>query len=248
MYPRAGNFSSIIKEHPYLNMKIVVANWKMNPPTLKRAKRLLSHLENVCGRIKNLKIVICPPFVYLPIFSQSNLILGAQNVFWEMKGAFTGEISPPMLKSLKCKYVILGHSERRRLGEDYSMIRKKIISSVRAGLRPIVCIGEEKEGENVIKIIKKELLSLLNGIPPKFLLAYEPVWAIGSKRPCPPQRAKRALFFLKKYYPKTRILYGGSVSSSNASEYIKVGFDGLLIGSASLNIKEFTKILLALTA
>lgn len=240
---------------------IIVANWKCNPTTLKEAKvffhSLKSQLEKSVNILKNVKVVICPPFVYLPYFQKLALkstifFLGAQDCFWEEKGAFTGEISPLMLKDLACQYVILGHSERRQLlNETNEMIGKKLEAVLRAKLKPILCIGEtakERKKGVTFKVLKEQLKKTLRNfsIPKSFSLeiifAYEPVWAIGTGKPCQPKEAKEVLLFLKKFLKKGKILYGGSVNSKNAPDYIKIGFDGLLVGSASLIAKEFVQI------
>jgi len=235
---------------------LIIANWKMNPQELKEAKRLFNFVKRGIKKIKNVEIVICPPFVYLPnllipkTYNQ-NPKLGAQDVFWEEKGAFTGEISAKMLKNLGCEYVIVGHSERRKLGETDEMINKKLKAALKAKLKPILCIGEtereRKEGKT-FKVLKAQLKATLKNISnaklqtSNLVLAYEPVWAIGTGNPCRPEDATKVLFFLRKF-TKVPILYGGSVNSKNAKDYIKVGFDGLLVGGASLDSKEFIEII-----
>lgn len=197
---------------------LVVANWKCNPATFKDARRLFNS-------VKRLEAVICPPFVYL-----SSLMANcAQDVFYEQKGAFTGEVSPLMLKSLGVQYVILGHSERRRyFGETDKMINKKIKAALKAGLKPIVCIAN-----------LKQLADTLKGITKKVIVAFEPISAIGTDKPYPIEKAKK----MRKLIKHPFVLYGGSVNSKNAADYIKkAGFQGLLVGGASLDANEFTKI------
>jgi triosephosphate isomerase len=245
--------------------KLIVANWKMNPQSLKEAKKLFNSVKNWLKRysnvLKNIRIIICPPFVYLPNFSPltsnsqhltSNIYLGAQDLFWEEKGAFTGEISPRMLKNLGVEYVIVGHSERRKILEETDeMINKKLKAAIRAKLKPILCIGEKRRevGSRKYEEIKNQLKKALKGIPNSFfqlpdslIIAYEPVWAIGTGNPCKPEDAKEVLLFLRKIL-KFPILYGGSVNSKIAKDYIEVGFDGLLVGGASLDPKEFIEII-----
>jgi len=191
-------------------------------------------------------------------YPTSNIKFGGQDCFWEQSGAFTGEISPEMLKNLGCEYVILGHSERRQyLGETDKMIGKKLAAAFDAGLKPILCIGETKEQreQNKTQEILKFQLNVLNGPMAQSLnhltLAYEPVWAIGTGVSCDPKSAKKVLSFLKEhlstYYENGsrsgRIIYGGSVDSNNAKDYMGAGFDGLLVGNACLNPKEFIKII-----
>ncbi len=232
-------------------MKLIVGNWKMNPPNLAQAKRLFSLVAKGAKNLKGVRVVICPPFLYLPYFSSKNhLFLGAQNCFWEKTGAFTGEISPLMLKSLKVKYVILGHSERRRIfSETDVMVAKKIKTALDLKLNPILCIGEnlkERKTKKTRIVLKKQLKGSLSGLKKEKLsqviLAYEPVWAIGSGYPCDAKEAKDTLIFLRKFF-KNKILYGGSVNSQNARFYLEAGFDGLLIGGASLKAQEFIKII-----
>ncbi len=243
---------------------LIVANWKMNPTTLKGAKLLFNSIKRGVKNVKNVKVVICPPFVYLPLLG-GGLALGAQNVFWENKGVFTGEISPTMLKDLGCQYVIIGHSERRRyFGEIDEVINKKIKAAISAGLNPILCVGEtaeEREKGNTGKALKRQLVSALKNVSSSRLrvsglvIAYEPIWAIGSGKPCSPDEAMGAGIFLRKCLAglygrgvseKISIIYGGSVSAKNAASYItQACLQGLLVGGASLEPKEFVKIVKA---
>jgi triosephosphate isomerase len=244
--------------------KIIVANWKCNPNSLKKAKEIFNLVKKKLKNLKKIKVVICPPFVYLSNiqYPKSNIQLGAQNCFWEESGAFTGEISPLMLKNLGCQYVILGHSERRRyFGETDQIINKKIKLALSAKLTPILCIGEtqkEREEGKVQEILTFQLKNSLKKIPPKSLInsqliiAYEPVWAIGTGNPCQPEEAERMNILIRKIINKLYknqkiaknlpILYGGSVNSKNAKNYLEAHFQGLLVGSASLNPQEFIKI------
>lgn len=236
-----------------MRKKLIVANWKMNPETPKRAKLLFLAIKRGLKKIQNLKIIICPPFPYLSIIKAqlSPIKLGAQNCFWEEKGAFTGEVSPKMLKKLGVEYVILGHSERRKiLGEMDIMINKKVKLALKMRLKVILCVGEtkieRKEGKT-FKVLQNQLKNCLKEIEKKdfknLILAYEPVWAIGTGNFCRPEDAKNVLLFLKRKFENLPILYGGSVNAKNAKDYIEVGFDGVLVGSASLKSKEFLKIL-----
>jgi len=236
---------------------LVIANWKMNPQTLKEAKQLFSSVKKRIKNIKDIEVVICPPFVYLPILGASafakgygGLAFGSQDCFWEEKGAFTGEISPKMLKNLGCQYVIIGHSERRKLGETDETINKKIKAVITAKLKPILCIGEtekERKAGKTFKVLKTQIKKNLNNLTIKqfnnLILAYEPVWAIGTGNPCSSKEAKKVFLFLQKLFGKVPVLYGGSVNSENARDYIeKAKFQGLLVGGASLNTKEFIEI------
>ncbi len=250
-------------------MKLIVANWKCNPSTLSEAKSLFDEVkkrvEEIYSKKKlNSEVVICPPFIYLSELQSStyHLYLGAQDCFWEEKGAFTGEISPLMLRKLGCHYVILGHSERRRyLKETNQMIAKKIVAALKFRLKPILCIGEtleERKQEKTAYILKTQLRKSLELVisyklsVSNLVIAYEPVWAIGTGNNCSVDDAMTSLMFIKRQllnlFPKKnpnkiKILYGGSVNSKNAKDYIDVGFDGLLIGGASLKAREFIKII-----
>jgi len=240
-------------------MKIfLIGNWKMNPDTLAKAKKLFDGIEkefkNFPEIFKKEEIVLCPPFLYLSeirnliLKSRLKIHLGAQNCFFEEKGAFTGEVSPKMIKSLGVKYVILGHSERRRiLKEKDEMVNKKVLAVLKEKLIPILCVGEtekERKSGKTFFVLKNQLNEGLKNVTQikNIILAYEPVWAIGTKNPCDPESAKKVLLFLRKFLKEIPILYGGSVNSKNAKDYIKVGFNGLLVGGASLDAKEFTKI------
>jgi triosephosphate isomerase len=246
---------------------LVVANWKMNPQTLSQARRLFNAVKEGIKKIKKVEIVICPPFVYLTKLEKNKkkrtkkIKLGAQDVFWEEKGAFTGEISPQMLKVLGCQYVIIGHSERRRhLREDNKMIGKKLTAALKAKLKPIFCIGETKVEKNkgqALRVLNSQISRGLKNIKEKeakkLIIAYEPVWAIGTGKPCDSDTVLNRMLLirgvLKKRYSlptskKIKILYGGSVNSENALYYIKVAkMNGLLVGGASLKAEEFIKII-----
>lgn len=231
---------------------LIIANWKCNPQTLAEVKRLFNSIVKGTKNVKNTEVIICPPFLYILKIQNTRykIKIGAQDCFWEEKGAFTGEISPPMLKNLGCRYVIIGHSERRKLGETDEMVNKKIKAVLKVKLKPILCIGEtekERKQGKTFKILKSQINQGLKGISKKdfknLILAYEPVWAIGSGNPCGIPEAKKASSFLRKIIKNIPFLYGGSVNSQNASDYIKkAGFQGLLVGGASLNPKEFVKI------
>jgi len=248
----------------------VIANWKMNPSTIQEAQTLFNSvkegLKNIRGLDKKAETVICPPFPYLSILSniqdpKSSIKLGAQNCFWEENGSFTGEISLLMLKNLECKYVIIGHSERRLfLNETDRMINKKLKKVLEKKLKPIFCIGEKKKDKEQGKaqaILKKQLENGLKKINKKeiknIILAYEPVWAIGGGKSCSPDEAQVMRLFLKKVisqkYSRSvaneiKILYGGSVNNSNVKSFIKeAGFQGVLVGGSSLRPEEFVELI-----
>ncbi len=242
----------------------VIGNWKCNPTSLSEAKSLFLSINKKIQKKRKIETVICPPFVYLFPLAQLNrnhkIILGAQDAFFENKGAFTGQVSPKMLKDLGCKYVIVGHSEKRVLGEKNEIINKKIHILLKENLTPILCIGEnkeEREGKQTFERIKNQIQEGLKKVAKKYLhkviIAYEPIWAIGTNRPCPPESVLTISIFIRKTFStlfglkktdKITILYGGSVNANNAKKYVEEArIDGLLIGNSSLRAEEFLKII-----
>ncbi len=255
-----------------MNMKpLVIANWKMNPLTVSEAKCLFNSVKKGLRDFKKVEVVICPPFIYLPILGAlssarqktggGKLVLGSQNCFWEQKGAYTGEISPDQLLDLACQYVIIGHSERRRyFQETDEIINKKLRAVIKAKMSPILCIGEakkEREQGNTEKVLRNQLIFNLKGVSKakfsKIIIAYEPIWAIGTGKACGVEESQKIGLLIRKIITKLysspiakkiRILYGGSVNSKNAAAYIKEAhLQGLLVGGASLNAKEFIEII-----
>ena len=233
---------------------LIVGNWKMNPSTLAEARKLFNSVKKGMKGINKVETAVCVPFTYLSNFNVkgSKLKLGAQDLFWEESGAFTGEISSKMLKNLGVEYVIVGHSERRiYFKETDKIVNKKIKAVLAAKLTPILCIGETKEERKkgkVKKILKNQLNKSLNQIKSQqlknLIVAYEPIWAIGTGVSCGVAEARKVNLFLKKEIKNTHLLYGGSVNSNNALDYVKgAGFRGLLVGGASLKYQEFIKIL-----
>jgi len=226
---------------------LIVANWKMNPVSKKEAENIFNGIKKGV-KSPSAEVVVCPPFVFLA--QLKGLTLGAQNVFYEERGAFTGDISAQMLKDLGVEYVIIGHSERRKyFAETDELINKKIKKSLEAGLKVIFCIGETQEQHDAGKrneILEKQIKIGLSGINDldNLNIAYEPVWAIGTGNNCSVEETKEAVNFIRKLVkPETRILYGGSVKSENSGDYIKkAGANGLLVGGSSLNAEEFVKI------
>lgn len=204
---------------------------------------------------KGAEVVVCPSFPYLAAFSgKAGFKLGAQDVFWEnlrSGGAYTGEISAAMLKDFGAEYVIVGHSERRALGETDYIVNKKLKTALSAGLKVILCVGEAKEVRKrgfaaARGFVRNELRARLSGVKKKFLkniaVAYEPIWAIGTGLADKPKDAAEVAGFIKKLLP-VRVLYGGSVSSKNAEKFLaQKEIDGALVGGASLDPKEFKKI------
>lgn len=235
---------------------LVVANWKMNPVSKKEAENIFNGIKKGVKKLKS-EIAVCPPFVYLSLLK--GLKIGAQNMFYEDKGAFTGEISPLMLKNYNVDYVIIGHSERRKyFGETDEIINKKIKKALGVGLKIIFCIGETDSQRNngeAEKIVEQQIKIGLEDISDVagMVIAYEPVWAIGTGKACGVEDAKKMKEFIVRiiteiYGAETagqvRILYGGSVNSQNSAGYIKeAGYNGLLVGGASLNAEEFVKII-----
>lgn len=245
--------------------KIIVANWKMNPASLKEAEKLLKEVSSSIFHDSRFELVVCPPFIYLEFLVKSrepqvtSYKLGAQNCFWENQGAYTGEISPLMLKNLGVEYAIIGHSERRNyLGETDEIIAKKIKAVLENGLKPILCVGETSEQREkglAKEIIKEQLekdLSLVisrKSLVRNLIIAYEPVWAIGTDNYCQPQEAAEMIKFIKSLVVSrlsfvVPVLYGGSVNSQNIADYLKYPeIDGALVGGASVKINEFKKII-----
>lgn len=216
---------------------LIIANWKCNPSTLKEARDLLGKIKE---KSKDNNVVICPPSIFLSSLICEDLIFGAQNCFWEDKGSFTGEISPQMIKSVGCRYIIVGHSERRKIfRETNEEINMKINKIIEAGIIPILCVGESKEERDsgeTFSVIEKQI----ENIDQDIIIAYEPIWAIGTGESASIDKIKEVRSFLKD----RKVLYGGSVNSKNASSYIKEAqMDGLLIGGSSLDSEEFNKIL-----
>lgn len=246
--------------------KLVVGNLKMNLLSAQERERYFKLFKKeISGKkFKNVKIVICPPFIHLESFlnnlKNDKASIGAQDIFWEKAGSFTGEISPPMFKSLKGEYVIIGHSERRRyFGETSEIANLKIKACVKENLKTIYCVGEKKEErERGIEqdIITIQLQKGLSGISPfqleKIIIAYEPVWSVGTDAiPTSNQIMEIRILIRKiltekygaKYAQKIPVLYGGSVNSKTVCQTcVDPGMDGVLIGRESLMPHEFVKI------
>lgn len=241
---------------------LVVGNWKMHGRKA-MVENFIQEFSTtaVAAPLKNasLEIAICPPFVYLEqtreLLKNSDLAikLGAQNCYFEDMGAFTGEVSPSMLNNIGCAYVILGHSERRQLfAETDAIIAKKCQSAYDAGLIPILCVGETADERSLGKtfdIVARQLETVISsGKIAKFVLAYEPVWAIGTGVTASPAQAEEVHHFLREKLSQygasnTRILYGGSVKPGNAKElFLQPNIDGGLIGGASLIARDFFEI------
>ncbi len=245
-----------------MSRKIIIGNWKMNPLSLKEAEKLFSGVAQSVSSVKKTEVVICPPFLYLEKLKKISrkISLGAQDTFREDGGAYTGEISAEMLYNIGVRYVILGHSERRAMGENDSDINKKIKASLSAGLRPILCVGEgvRDESHSYFNLVRTQIEECLSGISKnsisKVIIAYEPVWAISStanRRDATSADSREMAIFIRKILSdkfrseasRMKIIYGGSVNEKDADDFLKNGgVDGLLSGRASLNAKKFAEI------
>jgi triosephosphate isomerase len=242
-----------------MRIPIVAGNWKMNTSVAEAISKVES-MKGPLEKIEGVDKVICPPFISLfplsNLLSSSSIKLGAQNVYFEEKGAFTGEISPLMLKDV-CTYVILGHSERRGyFGEDDELINLKLRAVVKAGLLPILCVGEsgeEREKGRTEEVVGRELRIALEDVnfPPGLVIAYEPIWAIGAGIAASPEEADDTCRFIRQVLcelygeggKNLRIQYGGSINEDNISSFArKENIDGALVGGASLKVEEFLHI------
>ncbi len=242
---------------------LVAGNWKMNK-TVEEARNLVFQMSARLREVSQVELVLCPPFPSLlavsALLEGSEIGLGAQNMHWEAKGAFTGEVSPTMVKEL-CQYVILGHSERRTyFGETDETVNKRVLAAQSADLTPIVCVGETLEqyeanqtGEVVSRQIRLGLAGVAPMFAPRLVIAYEPVWAIGTGKASSGENANDVMGRVIRaglhelFGPQTaqaiRILYGGSVTAANAAEFFKQPeIDGALVGGASLKVEEFIAI------
>ena len=226
--------------------KLIAVNWKMSLFW----EEAVSLLESIKVPILTKDFVVCPPFVYISslITLFPDLVFGAQDCSMYKAGAYTGEVSAAMLHDIGCKYVILGHSERRtQHNEDNAMISRKVVQAVEAKIKPIICIGESIDIRNdgtTIDYLIKQLQELNVNNHDSFIIAYEPIWAIGSN--ITPNTIEIEILFnyIKKFYPNLKLLYGGSVDTANAHEFLSIEkLDGLLVGRASLNNKKLNQIL-----
>ena len=244
---------------------IIAGNWKANL-TRDGAAALVQQLKGPCDTAA-VEVVVCPPFTALAavasLLKGSRIALGAQDVFWEPSGAFTGEVTPPMLVDLGCRYVIVGHSERRtHFGESDEAVGRKLQAALAHGLAPIVCIGEtltQREAGQTFDVLARQLDGALGGCPPdacgRLILAYEPVWAIGTGKHATPEQAQEAHQAIRRWVAQrcgpeagqaVRIQYGGSVTAANAAGLLQQpDVDGALVGGASLKADAFTAIVQA---
>ncbi len=251
-----------------MDQKYIIANWKMNLPL----GESIELAKNICKKVKKVKlskeleIILCPSFEALAevnkVLGRSGIALGAQDVFWQEHGAFTGEVSPVMLAEVGCKYVIVGHSERRKyLGETNEMINRKISAALAGNLVPILCVGEtieERTERRQNHCVMTQVLEGLNGIEltegQKIIIAYEPVWVIGTGQAIDGQEASKMasvirqtlidMFPLEVVKAQTTIIYGGSVDAQNIKPFMDVELiQGALVGGASLKAEKFVDLL-----
>lgn len=244
--------------------KLIIGNWKMYPVSIKEARNKFTKIKKEAGTLRNVQTIICPPSIYAgdlrKLITGYRIALGVQDVWYEDEGAYTGEVSPAQIASLGISFVIIGHSERRALGETDELINKKIIAAIKSRLTVIFCVGEKERDQdgNYLEYITAQIKSDLKGVSKKdlqkIIIAYEPVWAIGKNalRAASTDDAlevsiliKRTLSNLyKKGWEIVPILYGGSTNEKNAREFLLHSqIDGLLVGRASLDPKVFGKIL-----
>lgn len=243
-----------------MRVPMIAGNWKMNT-TLGEAEELVNEMGPGLEEIENVSKIICPPFISLAAVRElirgSSIKLGAQNIYFEEKGAYTGEISSTMLAGL-CEFVIIGHSERRQyFNETGEIVNKKVLAALRVGLKPILCVGErfeENEGGGTEEVVAEQLKTSLAGVNNLngLIIAYEPVWAIGTGEAATGDQANETIGFIRykvsELYDKeiaqnTLILYGGSVTADNTAEFVQqIEIDGALVGGASLDTAQFVGI------
>ena len=252
-----------------MRKSLVAGNWKMNLDE-RRSRELAAQLKSRLGRLNDVAVAVCPPFVYLKavgeVLAGSQISLGAQNMSAEPEGAFTGEVSGTMLLDVGCRHVILGHSERRHvLGESDEVIHAKVLKALQLGLKPIVCVGEtleQRRAGRTEQVVAAQVRSALRGVEsgqaPDLTIAYEPVWAIGTGVNATPQQAQDVHAMIRSlmaelFGPSAAanlvIQYGGSVKPDNAAELMSMpDVDGALVGGASLKAESFVPIVEAARA
>ncbi len=242
---------------------IIAGNWKMFK-TNSEARLLVTGLKEKLAAVHDVEVVVCPPFTALAsvaeLLKDSKIALGAPNLFWEEEGAYTGEVSPVMLRDLGCQYVIIGHSERRQyFGETDQQVNKKVKAALRHQLLPIICVGEtleQREAGETDSLVSSQVEKALTGVGaeqiPKVVIAYEPIWAIGTGRSSTGEDANKVITLIRKTIAQqyqqeiadiVRIQYGGSVKPGNIKELMeKSDIDGALVGGASLKADDFVKL------
>ncbi len=246
-----------------MSKKIIVGNWKMDPITLDEAKRVFRSVKNASKKLLFTEVIVCPPEPFLGFLLKNNkdllISIGAQNAYFEEQGHFTGEVSPYILKDIGVSHVILGHSERRAMGETDEIVSKKVQMALEAGLKVILCVGEKDRDANgeYLNVLKSQIKNSLDKVQKKninrLLIAYEPVWAIGAKDPMNPATVYEMSIFVKKVLSdiygqdevlSIPILYGGAVNFRNAGDILVQGkVNGLLVGRESINSSGFVELL-----
>jgi len=248
-----------------MRKRIVAGNWKMNK-TPSEAKALCEELLPLIGKEENTEVVFCPPFIDIPAVVEavkgSNIKVGAENMYFEEKGAYTGEVAPNMLVDAGCEYVILGHSERRGyFGETNEIVNKKVLKAFEHGLKPIICVGEtlEQREQGITEdLVRLQTKVALKDVPAedavKAVIAYEPIWAIGTGKTATNEQAQEVCGAIRKVLAEVygqevadeiRVQYGGSVNAGNAKDLFAMpDIDGGLVGGASLKV-DFASIVLA---
>jgi len=243
-----------------MRIPLIAGNWKMNT-TVGEAAGLVEEMRQGLDAVAGVEKAVCPPFISLAtvkkVIEGSSIKLGAQNIYFEETGAYTGEISPLMLADI-CELVIIGHSERRQYFEETGgVVNRKIQAALKVGLKPILCVGEkleENESGKTEEVVAEQLRSSLSGVDSvdDLIVAYEPIWAIGTGRAATGTQANETIGFIRRNIAalynediaqRTRILYGGSVNAANAAEFLsQPEIDGALVGGASLKASEFVSI------
>lgn len=245
-----------------MRQTLVAGNWKLNG-SIESSGALLEAIKAGMDGVENAEVAVCPPYVYLPqvqaALAGTSIAMGAQDVCDQDKGAYTGEVSAPMLAEFGCRYVIVGHSERRSLyGDTDELVAGKFAAALRSGLTPVLCVGElleERENGTTEDVVARQVDAVVahNGVEAlsRCVVAYEPVWAIGTGKTATPDQAQAVHAFIRQRVAQQdsavadqlRILYGGSVKGANAAELFSMAdIDGGLIGGASLDAEDFLKI------
>jgi triosephosphate isomerase len=244
--------------------KIIVGNWKMNPESSKKALEVFTGIEKGLTKVNAKKVtaIVCPSYLHIGTVkakSKGRALIGAQNFYPELKGSFTGEVSPVMLKDMGVSHVILGHSERRKMGESDESVNKKVLLALKNKITPIICIGETTRDDDgaYLAVIKDQILHALEGVTRpqlnSIIIAYEPVWAIGATVAMNAHDVHQMMIFIKKVlldqykmksFSATPVLYGGAVDPTNAHGILTEGeADGLLVGRQSLEAASFLEII-----
>lgn len=243
-----------------------MANWKMNPATFREARKLFDETKKLTSAAQGVSIVVCPPAIFLRELATgqragSKIAFGIQNAHFEERGSFTGEISMPEAKDAKASYVLIGHAERRALGETDEEVRKKVSAAITANITPVLCVGEKsRESGEYYDVVREQLRAGLMAVPEKkvskVVIAYEPVWAIGAAAAMNPREMHEMAIFIRKTIVerfgdaghKVTILYGGSIDAKNAADMLQNGdVKGLLVGRASVDAKAFGELVRAVS-